>query len=50
MAHLGKKLSYETRKKMSEARKGKPSTMLGKKHSESTKIKMSLAKSGELNP
>lgn len=50
MAHLGKKLSQETRKKMSEVRKGKPGTMLGKKHSESTKIKMSLAKSGELNP
>lgn len=35
---------------MSEARKGKPGTMLGKKHSESTKMKMSIARSGESNP
>lgn len=48
--HTGKKLSEETKKKMSESRKGRPGTMLGKKHSEETKKKMSVSRSGSNNP
>jgi len=40
-------LSEETRKKMSEAKKGKPNGRLGKHHSEETKIKMSKAQKGK---
>jgi len=39
----GKKHSEEHRKKLSEARKGKPSGMLGKHHTEEAKIKISEA-------
>ena len=46
-AKLGKKLSIETRNKMSELRKGGPGTMLGKKHSEETKKKMSASRKGK---
>lgn len=48
--HIGKKLSEETRRKMSEARRGRPGTMLGRKHSEETKKKMSISRSGQNNP
>lgn len=40
--NLGRIVSEETRKKMSEARMGHVSPMLGKTHSESTKKKMSI--------
>ena len=40
-------LSLETRKKISEFRKGKPGYMLGKKHTEETKRKISEALKGE---
>jgi hypothetical protein len=40
-------LSEETRKKISNANKGKESSMKGKKHSEETKIKMSIAQTGK---
>lgn len=46
-AKLGKKLSIETRNKMSELRKGRPGTMLGKKHSEETKKKMGASRKGK---
>ena len=45
--HLGKHHSEESRKKMSEARKGKPSWMNGKHHSEESRKKMSEAKKGK---
>lgn len=44
---LGRKLSEETKRKMSESRKGKKHPMYGKHHSEESKQKMSLAVSGE---
>lgn len=40
-------ISEETKKKISEAKKGKPSSMMGKLHSEESKIKMSEAKKGK---
>jgi hypothetical protein len=40
LARLGTKASEATKLKMSETRKGRPSTMLGKKHSEETKKKI----------
>lgn len=40
--HTGKKHTEESKKKMSSARKGKPSNWLGKNHSEDTKRKMSV--------
>lgn len=43
----GKKLSIETRKKLSEAFKGKDSPMLGKRHTEKTLRKMSEVKKGK---
>jgi hypothetical protein len=39
----GRKLSEETRKRMSEAKKGRPSTFKGKHHSEASKAKISKA-------
>lgn len=42
--HKGKQHSEETKKKMSEARKGEKHPMYGKKHSEEAKKKMSEAK------
>ena len=48
-ANKGKKMSEESKKKMSEAKKGNKN-MLGKKHSEETKKKMSEAKKGENSP
>lgn len=46
----GKKASEETKRKMSETRKGRPSAMLGRKHSEESKRKTSEALKGEKNP
>ena len=48
--HLGKNVSAETRQKMSEARKGKPSCMKGKHLSEEHKLKLSAALNGENHP
>ena len=48
--HLGKHHSEESRKKMSEARKGKPSWMNGKQHSEETRKKISDALKGKNHP
>ena len=45
--HLGKHPSEESRKKMSEAKKGKPSWIKGKHHSEDTRKKMSEATKGK---
>lgn len=45
--HLGVYPSEETRLKMCESHKGKPSYMLGKYHSKETKYKMSLAHIGK---
>jgi len=44
----GLKMSDESKKKMSDAKKGKPgrATMLGKKHSDETRAKMSAAQKG----
>ena len=42
--------SKETRRKLSEAKKGQNNPMFGKKHSEETKRKMSEANKGENNP
>ena len=46
---VGKHLSTETRKKLSEANNGKPSCMKGKHLSEEHKLKLSEAKKGENN-
>ena len=46
----GKFVSTDTRKKISAARKGKPSPWLGKHPSEDTRKKMSEANRGEKNP
>lgn len=43
----GKKLSEETRRKLSEANKGKPSPNKGKHHTEETRIKISESKKGK---
>ena len=45
--HLGKPLSEDTRRKLSEANKGKPSWMKGKHHSEESCKKMSESKKGK---
>ena len=45
--HLDKQLSEDTRKKMSESRKGKPSGMNGKHHSTEARKKMSESKKGK---
>jgi group I intron endonuclease len=47
MSEAHKNISPETRKKMSEVKKGKPSPMNGRHHSEETRRKMSEAKRGE---
>lgn len=47
---IGCKLSDETKKKMSEARKGKNHPMYGKHHSEETKKKISETKCGCISP
>lgn len=41
----GSKLSIETRRKMGNSRRGKPSGMLGKKHSEKARLKIGAASS-----
>ena len=45
--HLGKHHSEESRKKMSESKKGKPSWIKGKHHSEESRKKMSESKNGK---
>ena len=45
--HKGNKHTKESKKKISEAKKGKPSGMEGRKHSEETKRKMSEAQKGK---
>ena len=47
--HLDKPLSEDTRRKLSEANKGKPSWMKGKHHSEESRKKMSEANKGKNN-
>lgn len=47
IAHKGKKLSDETKQKMSEARIGEKNHMFGKQHSEETKRKISKARKGK---
>ena len=49
-AHKGKKVTEETRKKLSEATLGDKHHMFGKKHTEETKRKMSEANSGLKHP
>ena len=46
----GKKLSEETKHKISESKKGEKNPMYGKKHNEETKAKMSEALKGKDNP
>lgn len=46
-ASIGRKPSDETRKKMSEAAKNRPSPMAGRKHSEETKQKISASRIGK---
>ncbi len=48
--NYGKKLSPETRAKISEARRGENNPMYGRSHSDETRAKMSEAKRGENNP
>lgn len=43
----GRKHTEESKKKMSNAKKGKPSTWLGKHHTEEAKRKLSLANKGK---
>ena len=45
--NLGKHLSEETRQKLSEARKGKPSCMKGKHRSEESRKKIGAARKGK---
>lgn len=47
--HANKKVSNETRKKLSEALKGKKNPMFGKKTSDETKLKISKSTSGKKN-
>ena len=47
---LGKHLSEETRKKISESNNGENNPMFGKHHSADTRKKMSEALKGENNP
>lgn len=46
-ARQGKKLSEETKNKMSKAKKGEKHPLFGKHHSEEAKIKISKAKKGK---
>ena len=48
--NYGKKCSSETRRKISEARKGQPSPRKGKKHSLETRKKISEARKGQPSP
>jgi len=48
--HFGKKMSEEARRKMSEAKKGKPSPFKGKTLSEEAKRKISESKKGQVPP
>ncbi len=48
--HMHKKVSAETRKKISEAMTGEKNPLYGKKQSEETRKKMSESKKGEKNP
>jgi group I intron endonuclease len=50
VARLGKALTLETRRLMSETRKGSNAYWYGKTFSDETKAKMSAAKQGALNP
>jgi hypothetical protein len=47
---LGKPQSEETRLKISNTMKGRPSNTLGKHHTEETKLKMSLMRRGDKHP
>ena len=49
-SNKGKKFSEETRKKMSESRKGENHYMYGKRHSEETKKRISKALKGRPSP
>ena len=49
ISQIGKKLSEETKKKISDTKKGENHPMFGKHHSEETKMKISEANSGEKN-
>lgn len=49
ISNKGKKASAETRRKMSESRKGKPTWNKGKHHSKESIKKMSESKKGEKN-
>lgn len=49
-AHRGKKLSKETREKMSKAKIGEKNSFYGKKHTEETKQLLSQMNSGKNNP
>ena len=48
--NIGKKVSAETRKKMSESNKGENHPLFGKHHSAKTRKKMGESKKGENNP
>ena len=50
ISQKGKKLSVETKRKMSECKKGKPSGMLGKKHSKEWKETQGKRVKGDKNP